>query len=167
MAAQDAATRITNLPAGTAESVLAWLTSRGRDAPVHIPLATIKFAREVSLVAGRAGETCGQPAVRKAWMPLDPAGVGGSWLRSAQACCSARLHAVLRCACSDAALRSTTAQCCCRSKAATTPLWVMRTRPPGCPRPLQCFTLIDVDGSGTLEPEELQAVFKVGPAAGL
>ncbi|KAL4447937.1 hypothetical protein ABPG75_005156 [Micractinium tetrahymenae] len=69
MAAHDAVTLVTNLPAGTAESVLAWLTSRGRDLPVHIPLATIKFARE-------------------------------------------------------------------------------------------CFTLIDVDGSGTLEPEELQAVFR-------
>ena len=59
------------LGSNTAASVLDWLTSRGRDQPVHIPMKTIKLSRE-------------------------------------------------------------------------------------------CFSLIDLDRSGTLEPAELQAVFRVG-----
>ena len=59
------------LGSNTAASVLDWLTSRGRDRPVHIPMKTIKLSRE-------------------------------------------------------------------------------------------CFSLIDLDRSGTLEPAELQAVFRLG-----
>ena len=37
---------ISQLPPDTAESVLTWLSSRGKDLPVHIPVKTIRFARE-------------------------------------------------------------------------------------------------------------------------
>ncbi|PSC73818.1 ef hand family [Micractinium conductrix] len=38
---------LAGLSADTAESVMAWLVSRGRDQPVHIPLSTIRQAREI------------------------------------------------------------------------------------------------------------------------
>lgn len=37
---------ISQLPPDTAESVLTWLSMRGKDLPVHIPVKTIRFARE-------------------------------------------------------------------------------------------------------------------------
>ncbi len=37
---------LSQLPPDTAESVLSWLSSRGKDLPVHIPVKTIRFARE-------------------------------------------------------------------------------------------------------------------------
>lgn len=37
---------ISQLPPDTAESVLTWLSMRGKDLPVHIPAKTIRFARE-------------------------------------------------------------------------------------------------------------------------
>ncbi|PRW50910.1 putative calcium-binding CML20 [Chlorella sorokiniana] len=48
MAAAGADTHklVSQLPPDTAESVLAWLASRGKDLPVHIPVKTIRFARE-------------------------------------------------------------------------------------------------------------------------
>ncbi|EFN56707.1 hypothetical protein CHLNCDRAFT_144085 [Chlorella variabilis] len=44
--AADAHKLLSHLSHDTAQSVLAWLNSRGKDLPVHIPLSTIRFARE-------------------------------------------------------------------------------------------------------------------------
>ena len=45
-AAADTHKLLSQLPPDTAESVLSWLASRGKDVPVHIPVKTIRFARE-------------------------------------------------------------------------------------------------------------------------
>lgn len=45
-AAGDTHKLLSQLPPDTAESVLSWLASRGKDVPVHIPVKTIRFARE-------------------------------------------------------------------------------------------------------------------------
>lgn len=46
MAAADAHKLLARLPPDTAASVLEWLTGRGKDLPVHIPAASIRFSRE-------------------------------------------------------------------------------------------------------------------------
>ena len=110
---------LAGLSADTAESVMAWLVSRGRDQPVHIPLSTIR----------QASTPLPHPAWVAGW--LDPT------------CCGHRVRLAPD-----------------RSCPPLSHLNVCPTRTRHALQAREIFALIDTDKSGTLEAEELLAVFQ-------